>query len=438
MTRELTNATDLFAVQSALGIGVNAFSRMKGLLARGKPVEVLVVSDSLGNDSFEFVRVFCNHLTAAYPASPVTYYRVSQTSPNTSWETAVTVQVGSTGPAITVRNFAIGGTRPDFSLGARRAFALETAAPDVIVLCHGGNNFVGNPDACIRGEFWSWLMEVDYIHPGIPIVAIREPPFREDNVDTVAHDANLIPSWDRVMAHCPNVTIADAWGRFMAATPDRSPTSPLYSDDIHLSAEGQALSLTPAVVDLFDAAAIGGSLPPLGLASRRGNLIHGGDLASWSGGIPVSDNGLFTAQGSAVVTQVAAPSDRRGQHATVASAGAAGAALRWAINSTYLPMIRGRRVTLAVRLKVPTGNISTSGRIALAAGSTLLGTQTVSHRASLEPQGDWVYKVIAGFEVPPDASYLYASVYADSATSTGQVVSLDSMVLSMGDIPHGA
>jgi hypothetical protein len=189
----------------------------------GGEAVLLVVGDSTGNGSDEWVRLFANWIAGEYPAVTVTY-RVWGT---TDYGSATTVQTGTGTQTLAIYNCSVSGVRPDYALGSLYAAAIQNVpAVDLMIVNHGHNIFSGETQDQMSMH-WLELTEPFLLdHPGSGVILIAQNPHKVTPEMTKALSVRDVCAWR-------GFGFADVWSLFM----ERGNASSLYvnGDNIHPS-----------------------------------------------------------------------------------------------------------------------------------------------------------------------------------------------------------
>lgn len=404
----------------------NPFSVPKAKISAGQDASILFCADSNANNSNEFVYVFAQYLAALYPTHSVIYNLWVEDG--AAWNAAVTIQTGSTSAVINIWNAANPGVRPDYFLGTRYFLSHQMAGPDAICLYHGGNMYVGVPDAGIAGMYYEYFGKVAEAFPGAGFVVFKGQPER----DTNAKDA-LFAAFDRVAARVPAL-ILDVY----AIIQGRGKTSDLFNaDGVHLSDLGQQIGPI-ALIQQAWARAGKNSAAPISQWSRSSgtNLIGNGNFAEFASSLPSSPNGTFGVRGNAAIgksTAIYHPKNPNKYSLTVTGDGStASPALRWTPDASTLAAIKGKTVTMAARVFVPTGVAGDTTRARISLQQTNGSVTSIPRETD---QGEWVWRVLSGVKIAADTSFVFLHVTGDDGGAADRITYVDQVSLTVGDYP---
>lgn len=153
--------------------------RLMMKLKRGaSDAAVLVIGDSTGNQTNEWVYLWAQAVAAMFPALTV---RVAFWDETGNVYNAPTVVQTGTGPrTLTIWNCSAAGQTQDYVLGSRWNTAVVPADPDLVIVSHGHNT--GDPLASantfwgVRNKFLALTEELAALFPYAGIVLIAQNP----------------------------------------------------------------------------------------------------------------------------------------------------------------------------------------------------------------------------------------------------------------------
>jgi hypothetical protein len=396
------------------------FAAKSSIQQNAGDVSLVVIGDSTGNETTEWVYLFAQWLATQYLTHSVSY-RLWNDAGNV-YDAAVAISTGSGSNTIRIWNASISGTQPLYLMGAKLSPAVTvTPAASLVVWNHGKNLVSAGADSLYRGGFIQGMDQVRRFLPGVAHAALRQSPNRDDN-----NMAPVVAQLDSIAHAYNDLALVDVYWKFIAAA--KSPT--LYLDNLHPSSAGSQLFLQ-AMQEAWTAASIPTASAFAAFVSSLGtNLLTG--ITKFSD--PAYTGGLPSGWANTATTMTA--------DATVKDAGAAqsmkfvntsaGANIYQQLDATAL---RGKTVTLAVRQYVPTGMSSTTGRIAILVNNGASVTTSVAAVGNQANDG-WRWLMIAGLAVPSDAVFLRAILYCDTATNVDSTVYFDRAIFVAGDLPR--
>lgn len=216
-------------LESLSSAQTNAFTdAFNAVSANAASLELLVIGDSTGNESWEWVYRFGQWLGENYPTHTVNYRLWNDTSG--AYDAATTLSSGSGANTITIFNASVEGSTPSYLMGAKFAAAIAAVSPALIIWNHGQNLVGTSPTAT---DFTDPINQVRTEHPGVSDAMILQNPRRDDsNMDEVIDLQNGFKDSLSIMA-------VDVYSDFVALGKDAS----LYSDNVHPSDNGEAVYL---------------------------------------------------------------------------------------------------------------------------------------------------------------------------------------------------
>lgn len=383
-------------------------------------VSLLVVGDSTGNETTEWVYLFAQWLGAQYPTHSVSYRLWNDTS--NVYDAAVAVSTGSGARTIRIWNASVAGTQPLYLMGAKLTPATGvTPAPKLVIWNHGKNLVSAGADSLYRGGFLQGIEQVRLALPGVAHAAMRQSPNRDDT-----NMAPVVAQLDYLAQDYRDLELVDVYSKFIAA----GKASSLYLDNVHPSASGSQLFLQ-AMQESWSAALVQStSAFPALISSIGTNLLTGITKFSnpaYTGGLPSGwANTSTTLTADTTIKDAGATQSLKFVNAT------AGAAIYQQLSATAL---QGKTVTLAARQYVPAGMSATTGRIAILVNNGANTTVAIGSVGNQANDG-WRWLMIAGVPIPTDAIYLRAYLYCDSAANAGSTVYYDRAILVEGSVPR--
>ena len=375
-------------------------------------VAVLIVGDSTGNESNEWVYLYAQWLASNHPAYTVDYYLWNDG--NDTYDAAVELQAGTGSNTLRIYNASVSGSSPEYLMGAKFAPAIKIIPQcDLVLINHGHNMFAAVGDEKTEYQrvprFLGPISQILRVHSGAGLIMVAQNPNRDTSAQEVI--ANAVFS----VAGILNGDVADGHTPFIAAGKDPS----LYNDDKHPSNTGQQL-LFNAVTDTHKLAATPkAAISPFDIAQI--NLLPEGDYLDFESGFPDGWGGSGTItkdtttyiSGKGFSTKLSGNSS----HFTYTAPGA------------LLRQLRGSWVTLAVRMFVEDGQPSSSGRIAINSNVDSANTSVATGAG----QGGWRWNVMSFF-VTEAVTYLQIRMFGDSS-SNGGAAFFDKAVLVNGRLP---
>ena len=411
--------------------------RLLAKLGRGvEDVSVLVIGDSTGNETVEWVRLWLGSFAPRFPAYTMIYHLWDATG-DAGYDTgsapaAVTVQTGTGARTLHLWNFAVSGSSTRYCLGSRWVLGVAATNPDLVMVSHGHNEsaFGVAAVAAWRGQYLALTESLAEEFPQAAITCVMQNP------ETANTDQQRRAVIYQQLASSRGYGIIDVQRAFLdtgnyAAYTKVDGVHPTTSFDAP-SPDGSALwaSVVLAATDpaALSASAIGApsAQQPSSLSTPGAQLVPNGSFAGFASSVP--DSWTAIACTTAKDQRAGWFESANGYAVRVQATGAAQSVLQQDIPQ-YLSL-RGKWVTLAVRMRVAAAQSTTAGRVGLGDGITsALTINTTSARDG------FVWQVIS-MKVSTSAIrvriYLYGNTSADAAAD----VTFDSVHLVLGALPR--
>ena len=377
---------------------------------------ILVSSDSTGNEQTEWVYLYAQYLATLSSQYTVNYYLFNAVSGE--YGAAVVVQTGSGANSLNIYNAAISGSKPDYILGSRFTNAVISVPQiDCLIMNHGHNCINSyndaTPDNRRTPQFLEAVFQILSVHSGASVVFMTQNPRRDDD--------NYRPVYAAILraASLVGASIADSYKLFA----DAGKATNLYNDNIHPSPAGSQLYLSAIKTITF----AGQSESALSAFDNWGayNLIENGTFKDFSGAIPAG----WTAQLSATAEKELTQSEGLNGYSVKVISANASSGIIYTLSNQQLNMVKGRNLTLAVRVFIPTSQSNNAGRI----GLTTSSNTSNNYAPSGDAKGGWTWRVISQKVKPTDA-YVIATLFGDTAGANGFAY-FDRAILVTGALP---
>lgn len=396
--------------------GVDATQRLMAILKNETAdTSMLVVGDSTGNETTEWVYLLAGQIADDWPTWTV-LYRLWNDGAG-AYDSAVTIQTGTGSRTLTIYNASVAGFTSDSWLGSRADTALYALDPKLVVISLGHNEQI------IAAELWHgrYVALTESISdrlPGADLLTILQNPA---TANTRQQERAEIY---REIATRRGYGLIDVQQAFLD-TP--SWQTALIADGIHPNTAGSQLwaaTVKPAFT-------YQPNLPPRpqkpsSFTEAAEQLLVNGDFSAFGSSVP--DAWQVT---NATCSKDTTNYESANGYSCKVTATGAGASLY-----QYIPISRakGRWVTVAVRIRVPAGSsTSTTGRVAITdsnGSSTQLG-----YGDNTGAMGRFRWVVVSRY-VAATATNCRVLIYADTAGSGN--VSIDRVIMTTGKFPHAA
>lgn len=385
---------------------------------------IVVLGDSTGNETYEWVYLLAQKLGELYPTHTVNYRLWDNTTK--SYGTPVTIRNGTGGNVLNIWNASVSGQNLYYPLQYNFKEQVIIPNPDLVIISHGHNE--GNLTTTLevdnqRTRYFLLTQQITNFIPNVPIMLIAQNPqvgntVQKKRVPIIAKVAS-IGGYGFVNVHDTFLKIPN-W------------ESTLMGDSVHPSIEGSKVWLNE-VMKQFNY--VDGLMPlpqpPSSFSSPVKNLLFNGDFRSFDGtAVPNGWDPIgFTQSLSKDTTNF----ETKGYGVKMKSGAGSAVGLVQYVNvyNTDFPLdfYKGKYITLAARLRKPTGQPSTTGRVAL-----YDGVQTFTSERIYDGDGKF-YWDCATMKISENATTIRAYIYGDTATTGNMEATVDRAVLTFGILP---
>jgi lysophospholipase L1-like esterase len=407
-----TEETARIAADDLLRDGVEAHAAtqrlMRKLTVNTEDASLVVLGDSTGNETYEWVYLLAQSLAVDFPAYTVDYRLWNDGG--SSFDAAVTVQTGTGAQTLTIWNGSVAGKQSMYHKGARLTPMVVTPAPDLIVINHAHNGGV-NADF-FRDELIT-LTETITSAVDAPLLIIGQNPQQDNTSMTAKVQAAAKVAASRGYGF---INVHDAF--LLSATS----LADLMFDNVHPNIAGQLLWHATVAPSFKLAKSLVPSQQPSSLIVGAPNLMPV-PLPATVGAL---DDWTISAQATVTIDTEVFETD--GTSVKMVGDGTGSATMYVSFEEDSLDRYRGRRITFAVRLKVTEGEPSTAGRIAINDG---VGTTSSSTGG---PQGTAWYWSVVSHVVDEAATRLRVYLYGVTGEVAGTAY-FDRASLVLGDFP---
>lgn len=389
---------------------LGAANRILRLLDNNQSAALLVLGDSTGNATTEWVYLVTTALAVRYPTHNVKYYLWPSTEAS-AYDAAVDIQVVPGGPTLSVYNCSVSGMAPQFHMGATRAASqIDVSNADLVIVNHGHNltlNTTINPIGPLLGLY----AEVMDRLPGAGLMTVLQNPQTTTGAEnTVTSDK--IP-YIHTAAAAFGVEVIDVWSALRKV----NGFAAHVADGIHPDATLMAVWANEALKHL--------RYGP-GQATRGGfvnspSLIKNSNFEDWSGADPAD----WTLSGT-VTTAKETTNKETGSWALKLTAVATSDRLFQTITGNGLAALKGWFITFAARIRNATFATTGNGRIQL----SFSGSRSISLNNPGDYSGEYRWIVVSGL-VPDDTTFVTFNLYPDTSTA-GQFAYYDRVWVGRG------
>lgn len=386
------------------------------IMAGAADVTALFIGDSTSLATTHWVYRLAQWLATEYPTHSVVYRLWDDGAGN--YGAPSTIATGTGARTINVYNASVGGFHIGRWMTTRYANAIGALTPDLIVTNDGGNLTTGAVQD-IRRRYLAAFQRLLLDKPGTPIAVTLQHAFRDDNTMD-----NAIAALRQAASHFPGLTLIDAHARFVEA----GKPAGWYENNTHPNTTGHGVMLAEAQrhwraardrhpVTSFDS----------WWADRaQFNLLPNGSLAAFTAALPdywgtTAAAGTITKDTTTVYPGKPHSLRVEGMNKTVLNR----------IEGRALEALRGRRLTLAVRVYAATGGHSSTGKFWI----TIDGVATAGYSTdigSTEGNG-WQWQVIDDIRVPVTATSVEVALASTSTGSASGVAYFDEVLLYQGE-----
>lgn len=361
----------------------------------------LVVGDSTGNETTEWVYLTAQWLAAKFPAYTVTY-RLWDTVGDTDYASPVTVQTGTgTGNAggpwtLTIYNASVAGTTTGYFQGVRFTAAIAKDV-DLLTISHGHNHGgpmdTANAIQYQRNRYLSFVDEAAQVNQNAGVVCVAQNPKIDHSSGAPTHPFEWQPQKALLYGQAAGWR---GWGfvDVMQAFVDYGnwQADLMNADGVHPNSAGEALWASVFKGALDRASKVPGGSQPTPLVAPGRQLIANPELTSWASTNP--DGVAMSTSPPCTAAKELTNFETGTQAMTLTSDSTSGQPYaEWAGTATALGikgLLANRTWTAAVRVYVPAANTQTV-RITLQDNNGSGQSCTADVDASTRDRYSWVY-----------------------------------------------
>ena len=409
--------------------------------ANQSDVRVMVVGDSTGNGADEWVYLTAQWLATQCPAHTIKYRLWGSGDGSTQvWGSHSTIQTG-TGPTppdadtntIWVDNASVSGINTFYFHGAREPLVWDGSVPDLVISNFGHNLGTGATEEIALPEWVAHLSHLRLLAPQASILVTLQNPRSSTgsdiNTNGSAASARMTLAW-RKAADLFGTGVIDVYTAFRTHANYAS----LMADETHPSPAGSAVWVTEVKRALAEPRRLDGALPPVlsPLTVVRPNFAPNPRFSRWTGVTP--DGWTFT--NCTPVKNVGVTDGTL--YSMEVQTGAGTNPWITADLSSLLPKLRGKTVSLAVRLWRPVGLGLLAGRIAIETTDNTTNPAFTSYPRGAACTGgwEWAFATLA-IGRTPNPTALTLRIYAGAAdgSDNGKKFYVDSIWFGEGALP---
>jgi hypothetical protein len=388
---------------------------------------ILVIGDSTGNAPDEWVSLCTQKLAAMFPAYTVKINYWNE-STGTEYNAPTVIQTGTGAYTLNVWNCSASGQVPGYVQGSRWSTAVVPTSPDLIFINHGHN--MGDSSSAVyyeqvgRNTFFSLTEELTLLFPTAGIVLIAQNPSLISGRETwQAHKANVIEQ----VASLRSYGFIDVHQAFV----DTNNVAAYIGDQTHPNALGSKLwadVVTKAITNIDVSAP--SRLNPSSLLTYGKNYLLNPDFSSWASTDP--DSWVPTLATTSKDTTNFETSSNGCKITSTATSGTA--YIEQAINLTTngLLHLRGKTVTLAVRVFQPASNAATV-RAYIQDSTGSANARSLDVPISTRDRYVWLF---ASKKVPSNETALYVRLIPRTSGTSIVEATFDRAYLVQGVIPY--
>ena len=408
-----------------------AMRNLMGKLARGvSDANILVIGDSTGNETTEWVYLTAQWLAARFPAYTVSYH-LWDTSGDAGYATAVTIQTGSGAQTLNIWNASVAGSTTGHFQGSRFTAACTGINADLVIINHmhnmGGPVNTESTIQMLRNRFLALIDDVMAVNPSAGLaLTLQNPSFISGRESWQAQKADVLTA----LAAARGYGVIDVHSAFVAYGATAYPD--LYGDTTHPNSAGQAIwkgCVTSALSRAMKIPAASQTAIPSGRQT-----ITNPELASWAGSLP---DGVSASSSPSITVAKETSNYETGTQAMLLTSSDATSGqpyVQWGGTADSLGikgLLANRTWTAAVRIHVPATNADTV-RVQLLdnnGGNYATITDVLS---TCRDRYAWVY-VTKTF--PSNANAIYLRVSPRSSGTANVSCTVDRVYLFPGIAP---
>lgn len=414
---------------SAPAVAANAARFLGRLRANLGDVSWLVLGDSTGNETTEWVYLTAQILASRYPTYTVIYH-LWDASGGAAYDTGtsatpVTLQTGTGSNTLHVWNCSVAGSACTYVRGSRWAAAVLATNPDLVVINYGHNE--GSLAGGLTPETWRTQMaalteSVTEAFPLAELSLIMQNP-RGDGTPDPERRALAY----RDLAAQRGYGVIDVQAAFLAQP---SLSALIQGDNLHPNSLGeQVWAAEVARVLTWSAEARPRPQAPSLLTTPARNLLLNGDFSQFASPPTLTSWSNVNCSPSKD-TRTGWVESANGYTVRLQASSAAQTYITQDLAAGLLPVVQGKYLTLTARVRVVSGQPTTAGRVQVVDSA---GTFASTGSADLRDGWHWIS---ATKKIDSAATFVRARIYADTGTSATADISVASAHLVLGPLPR--
>lgn len=400
--------------------------RLLSVLTEGlQDAVVVIVGDSTSDGySTTWVGAVVDTLAARFPAYTVKY--ANWTNGNSDYNATSTKQTGTGSKTLTVYNCAVASQTAYYQMAPYFDVMIANKQPDLILFSHGHNH----GGAGTSQQFWRNILvnAVQTILRACPMsetVLIAQNP-RTDASATVQAERQHVT---QQVARDAGLGFVNVHRAFLDVDPA---ASSLLADGVHPNTAGYALQAATLLRQMkLATAAPPRQLSTLDLLTPVNGLANG-DFSAFAVPPTLTNWNVSNTTLSKDTTNYESPN---GYSVKMVSATAATAYMSQNVTGDAFKRFKGKWITLAVRVRVPSGQAARCGGLSLIEqGGSHAGTETTGALSPVNGQGDWRWAMVSRRMAADATNVVVQIVLAESAVS--QECSVDRAIIVPGIWPR--
>lgn len=378
--------------------------------ANAEDVQILILGDSTGNATDEWVYLWGTQLGADVPTHTIRYRLFTDGS---GWGSESSIDTGSGSKSIYIDNCSIPGANVHFPYGENRADIYSLSRTyDLVIFSFGHNDGTSANYAAVFAAYSEAVIEAKQMNPRAVICATLQNP----RTDDTAHSFKVVQAW-REIGELHGLGLINVHDVFNALG---NPAG-LYTDATHPNAAG--MRVWASVVNQ----ALGESMTHQHHRQPQNSLIHKPTNYAPNPAFNEWDTSNPTSWSLTNATAAQDPEKKEtfAYSVKLETTGASGPQLSCVMDA-YVPLLRGKWVTFLARTWRTDGESTTGGRI------QIQGTATAAVSSGISEVDGWCWHVAQAF-IPTTETTLTIRVLC--GTTVGNIIWVDRVSFVEGLLP---